>query len=205
MTGRNTLIIMAKAPTIGAGKTRLAADIGKVRAATIARQLLLKTLTLAQDTRWRTVLWVADSGPAASRFWPKDMDTRRQIRGDLGERLIEAFAQSGAGPVCVIGTDAPAITPGDIDQAFRTLRRADAVLGPAVDGGFWLFGLSPARSGHRRRAERAFAKVRWSTQNAAEDVCSNVHHMTLKRLRTLTDIDDGTSYSAWATRLSNGR
>jgi uncharacterized protein len=67
--------------------------------------------------------------------------------------------------------------------AFRALRRADAVFGPAEDGGYWLVGLSP------RRPARPFTAVRWSTVHALTDTLANFRDRRVAFLRTLRDVD----------------
>ena len=61
----------------------------------------------------------------------------------MGDRLERALRAHARGPVAVIGTDAPEVTPALVRRAFRSLRRTGVVLGPAEDGGFWLLALSP--------------------------------------------------------------
>jgi uncharacterized protein len=74
--------------------------------------------------------------------------------------------------------------------AFRALGRADAVFGPAADGGYWLVGLSP------RRPARPFAGVRWSSEHALTDTLGNFPGRRFARLRTLQDVDTAADYRA---------
>jgi uncharacterized protein len=48
-------------------------------------------------------------------------------------------------PVLQIGMDTPQLTPELVGTALRDLGAADAVLGPAVDGGWWSLGLRDPR------------------------------------------------------------
>jgi glycosyltransferase A (GT-A) superfamily protein (DUF2064 family) len=64
-------------------------------------------------------------------------------RGDgLDERLAAAFGDLG-GPTILVGMDTPQLTPVIIDAAADALLRprVDALLGPALDGGYWLVGM----------------------------------------------------------------
>jgi len=70
-----------------------------------------------------------------------------------------------------------------VADAFRALGRANAVFGPAEDGGYWLVGLGPRRPAH------PFAAVRWSSPNALEDTLANFAGHRVCRLRTLSDVD----------------
>ncbi len=164
-----TLIVMARAPRVGVGKTRLAAEIGKTQAWRINRALQARTLHVACDRRWRTLLCVTPDQSAAHTIavWPRAIARLPQGGGDLGARLARALA--GRRNVALIGTDCPGLTRALIKRAFAALKRAPFALGPAHDGGFWLLA---ARSGDV--AARAMAGVRWSSQHAAADVLRNL-------------------------------
>jgi uncharacterized protein len=188
MIERPTLIVMAKAPRVGVGKTRLAKDVGAVEAWRINRALQAHTLRAARDGRWRTLLCVTPDDAVDWRLpgvWPEDVARAAQGEGDLGARMARALA--GRRNVAMIGTDCPQITRAHIASAYRTLRRAPFALGPARDGGFWLIA---ARDGGA--AARAMAGVRWSTEHAARDVIANLGARNVALLDTLTDVDTAT-------------
>ncbi|MBJ7534979.1 TIGR04282 family arsenosugar biosynthesis glycosyltransferase [Rhodomicrobium vannielii ATCC 17100] len=178
---------MAKAPVCGAVKTRLARDIGLVPAVALTRALTAKLLReLAGDPRFRCVLAVSPATATMARFaaWGAGGGRVRRIaqaRGDLGARMQAIFDRCGAGPLIIIGTDIPGITREIIADAFRQLRRADAVFGPAEDGGYWLVGL-------RRRPKIAtpFANVRWSSPHALADTLANFQRIRFSSNRDKT-------------------
>jgi glycosyltransferase A (GT-A) superfamily protein (DUF2064 family) len=63
--------------------------------------------------------------------------------GDLGRRMSHFIADrlaAGASAVVLVGADSPSLPPALVEQAFRELDRADVVLGPATDGGYYLLG-----------------------------------------------------------------
>jgi rSAM/selenodomain-associated transferase 1 len=187
MIDRPTLIVMAKAPRIGVGKTRLAADIGRVEAWRVNRALQRRTLREACDPRWRTLLCVTPDSAvefALPTVWPPPQLLARapQGEGDLGERMARAL--KGRRMVAMIGVDCPMLKRRHIAVAFAALRRAPFAIGPARDGGFWLIA---AREG--RTAAAAMSGVRWSTRHAAADVISNLGSADVARLQTLADID----------------
>lgn len=178
---RPKLIIFAKAPVMGHAKTRLAADIGPVHAKRIYRAMMSRTIRSVRSPKWDTRLAVT---PAHWVGRVKEWDGTpqyHQTSGSLSPRLAQAFACKG--PTVVIGTDSPQIMSHDIHTAFRALKKQDAVLGPADDGGFWLIGLNgPAKRG-------LFDDIRWSTSQALADMADNISG-SIHRLRTLTDVDD---------------
>lgn len=89
-------------------------------------------------------------------------------------------------PIAVIGTDAPDITRRDIARAFTLLKRHDAVIGPASDGGYWLLALTSAPAG-------LFDGIRWSSAHTRSDLEARLSQSGLGRiayLRELADVDE---------------
>lgn len=183
---RPTLIVFARAPAIGVGKTRLARDVGRVEAWRVYRALSARVLQGLRDPRWRLVIRLAPDQAARGRVEP-------QGRGDLGRRLERALRAHARAPVAVIGTDAPEVTPALVRQAFRALTRTGVAVGPAADGGFWLLALSPREA---RRVQ--FRGVRWSSPYTLADTERAIGPAT--RLPILADIDDVEDLAAWRRR-----
>jgi len=181
---RPVVILFTRAPRLGAVKRRLAAEIGD-RAALRFHCATLAAIArpIARDRRWTTLLATTPRGARAdwSRFVPRATPRIDQGRGDLGVRMARCLARA---PRAVLaGSDIPALRPADIAAAFRALGRADAVFGPAADGGYWLVGLGP------RRPARPFAGVRWSSDQALADTLGNFRGRRVALLRTLQDVD----------------
>lgn len=184
---RPTLLIFARAPAIGVGKTRLARDVGRVEAWRVYRAMSLPLVrSLSRDPRWRTVVRLAPD----RANWP-GATSEAQGGGGLGERLERAFRAHARGPVAAVGTDAPDVTPGRVWQAFGAARAAGAALGPAEDGGFWILALSAERA----RTVR-FPGVRWSSPHALEDTRAALGGRAAL-LETLLDVDDGEALRRW--------
>lgn len=180
---RPTLIVFVRVPAIGRGKTRLAKDIGKVEAWRLSRAMTARMLRTLRDPRWKLVVRVTPDGALPG--------AEPQGRGDLGGRLTRAIRAHATGPVAVVGTDAPDLTPARVARAFAAARRAGAAIGPAEDGGYWLLALSARRA----RAVR-LKGVRWSTAHACEDTVEALGGR-VTRMETLTDVDDLASLRAW--------
>ncbi len=177
---------MAKAPVAGAVKTRLARQVGVATATRFARHSAAALIArVGFDPRWQTSLWVTPDASSTSRHWPRGLLRIPQGRGDLGHRMQRILDRSAPGPVVIIGTDIPGITPAHIVQAFRVLGRADCVFGRATDGGYWLVG---AR--RRPRTPQPFANVRWSSEHALADTLANLAGQSIGFVATLSDVDD---------------
>jgi len=183
---------MAKSPRLGFAKRRLGAEIGDVAAIRFYRNCLSRTcLRLGSDPRWRTLLSVTPDRDLHGSGLPRNIPLMAQGPGDLGQRMHRIFERLPTGDVIVIGSDIPAIEPSHIAQAFHLLGRADAVFGPATDGGYWLVGLKRMPS-----PPNAFAKVRWSGPHALADTLANLDGKKIALAATLSDVDSLPSFQA---------
>ena len=172
---RRRLLIFLKYPTPGMVKTRLAAELGDENAAAFYRASTELTLTRLAALQSQTVLYVnpPDAVGRLPQWLGAEWTVRAQEGASLGDRLRqatnEAFVQ-GAKHVVVIGTDSPWIGPRQIAEAFTALGRADVVIGPTEDGGYYLIGFS-------RPAPELFDGVAWSSPQ--------VHAQTMARAQAL--------------------
>ena len=110
-----------------------------------------------------------------------------QIGPSLGERLknaTESTFNAEAKKVVVIGTDCPSLTSNDLKAAFEALDNHDLVLGPAVDGGYYLIGLNSEQPD-------LFDGVDWSTSLVFEQTVQNAQalNLSVQVLRKLSDVD----------------
>jgi rSAM/selenodomain-associated transferase 1 len=164
--GERVLGLFAKWPAPGSVKTRLAAAGGPAWGARVARAFLLDSLDRLAAVDARRVLAFApaeseaDFAALTSRF-----TLTPQGEGDLGQRLagfVGGQLDAGARAVVVVGTDSPTLPMAYVEQAFAELERADAVLGPATDGGYYLVGCGPHRP-------PLFEGIAWSTGRVLVD------------------------------------
>ena len=180
------LVIFALAPRLGRVKRRLAADLGALAALRFHRlntQVLLRRLS--GDPRWTT--WLAVTPDQGARetaaIWRHRGPLLAQGGGDLGARMDRVLRWLPPGPVVIVGSDIPGIDPARVAAAFGALGRADFVLGPAADGGYWLIG---AR--RRPTVHLPFVGVRWGGAQALADTRANMAG-TVVLLDELQDVD----------------
>jgi hypothetical protein len=184
---RDTLVVFARAPRLGAVKRRLARGIGAMATLRFYRgQLAALLRAVGRDRRWRTL--IAATPDRARARWPLRLPVLPQGGGDLGQRMGRAVGRGRR--VVIIGSDIPGIGAADVAAAFRALGRAQAVFGPAEDGGYWLVGVGP------RRPPRPFAAVRWSTEHALADTRANFAGRPVALLRRLRDVDTAEDLAA---------
>jgi rSAM/selenodomain-associated transferase 1 len=163
-------------------KRRLARDIGDRAALRLYVAMLARLLRLLQAGR-RFQVVIATAPDRARLSFARALPHVPQGPGDLGRRMDRAFRRFRSGRAVIVGSDIPDIALADFTAAFRALGRADAVFGPAEDGGYWLVGMSP------RRPARPFANVRWSTAHALSDTLANFPGRRTAMLRMLRDVD----------------
>lgn len=185
---RRQVVIFVKVPRPGRVKTRLARGVGAPEAARWFRaQSRALIRRLRADPRWEVRLAVSpDAEGLATRALPGGAARQAQGGGDLGARMARALFEAPPGPVLVIGADIPGVTPAVIARAFAALGRADAVFGPAEDGGFWLVGLGAAR----RAPRDLFRGARWSSADALGDVLGNLSGVRVGFADRLADVDE---------------
>lgn len=120
--------------------------------------------------------------------WAPSMDAYLpQAPGDLGERMAAAVAGAiarGAKKIILIGCDCPQISKDSVISTFSELDRTDVVLGPTVDGGYYLLGL-------KENHASLFQDVPWSTGVVFEKTLNILKFQTLSyiSLDTFSDVD----------------
>jgi rSAM/selenodomain-associated transferase 1 len=140
------LLIFARDPSSGTPKSRIAKTEGSQRAREIYRELIAITAETVSDfCHYVAFTGDATSGelstifPSAKGFFP-------QTTGALGIRLrnaVDHLFEMNYSHVCCIGCDCPTLSRQDIRTAYCHLSGdADAVIGPALDGGYYLIGVA---------------------------------------------------------------
>ncbi|PZN16577.1 MAG: hypothetical protein DIU63_03795 [Proteobacteria bacterium] len=192
---RRRLLIMVKAPQVGRVKTRLASEIGAVRAAWFYRHTATAVIArLSRHPGWETILSVSPDESRRSTIWPAPLRRFPQGRGDLGQRMQRAMQMPPVGPVLVIGSDIPAIQPVHIARAFKALGYHHVVFGPAEDGGYWLVGQR-----RRPRTMRLFDHdIRWSSRHALNDTVKGLRNLRIGFVARLSDVDDAETFRSVA-------
>lgn len=160
------LLVFCKAPIAGEVKTRLIPALTAEEAAALHQALTLRTLETATAAFTDVELWCAPAlehaffSECRSRF---AVELHLQRGADLGMRMHDAFvsALTRYQSAVVIGTDCPCLSAADLRAARGALQQgAQAVLGPADDGGYVLLGL-------RRVCPELFTDIPWGSGSVA--------------------------------------
>src|SRR5262245_36605669 len=168
----SVLGLFAKQPLAGHVKTRLAAESSPEWAAQVAEACLLDTLAKFEAIPARRVLAYApaDAEVYFARLVQERFTLVPQIDGDLGQRMAAFFQQQVAGgslATVLLGADSPTLPTAWIAQAFTELERADIVLGPTTDGGYYLIGCG-------RQLPPVFEGIRWGSVHVLSDTMARL-------------------------------
>ena len=185
------LAIFARAPVPGRAKRRLVPALGEEGSADLQRRMTERAVAAAVEARTgRVALWCTPDGRHPSfrdlgRRYP--IRLRRQQGRDLGERMGAAIRHTLARSSCAIiaGSDCPALGASEFRRAAEWLAgETDAVLVPALDGGYVLIGL-------RRFDASLFAGMDWGTDRVLADTRRRLGELgwSWREAPALPDID----------------
>lgn len=185
----NAIIIFQKNLILGKVKTRLAASVGHQQALEIYRDLVAYTYKQAIEIE-EADIWVFFS----DSFEEMDGNLQQHITAtmvqegaDLGERMENAFRTIfgfGYAKAVLIGTDCPEIRPIIIENALKSLEKNEVVIGPAMDGGYYLIGMAKV-------LPRLFSQIPWSTENVFPITLERINREKISHyiMPVLSDID----------------
>lgn len=189
--GRSTAVaVFCKRPVPGQVKTRLAASVGRTRAAELYQTMIESTFRNLRKMETSRITVCFSPAKAYSFFldWlGPDYAFLPQHGDTLGERMLHALQEQsrmGATHIAIIGTDCPDLTANHLTEAFDLLDRADVVLGPCEDGGYYLLAVREPHPG-------LFEAIEWSTDRVLGQTLDAARRLGLNTelLATLRDID----------------
>ena len=201
------LVVMTRWPASGRCKRRLARSLGAPSAARSQARLISHTLAvghlLARQGLVRLHIAVSGAGPRALRRWLVSLPqatVSAQGRGSLGNRMrrevLKARSRHPGAAVMLIGTDLPDLECRDLIRAIELLQNAPLVLGPAKDGGYWLFGLAAADRG---APLWPFHAMPWGSEHVFRVTWERARQRGLMpaQLQARNDIDQLEDLKAW--------
>lgn len=182
---KDLLLIFTRNPELGKCKTRLAATVGDETALEIYKFLLEHTHKITQGLQ--TDKWVCYS----QEIWENDIwepavyQKKMQLGESLGERMGNAFKkgfEAGHQKIIIIGSDIYDLSENDIQGAFLKLEEHDYVIGPAIDGGYYLLGMT-----HYNPS--LFKDKPWGTDRVLELTLEDLKNKNYTLLPPKNDID----------------
>lgn len=187
------LLFFTRYPVTGRVKTRLIPALGPVGAAELQRRLSEHTceqlrLVAGQRPAAFEIRYTGGNQRQVAAWLPGADRYLAQGRGDLGMRLARAFAAgfaAGYARIVTVGGDCPGLTSAHLTAALDLLADHDLVLGPALDGGYYLLGLVDAP-----QAE-LFRGIAWGTEEVLAQTLARARRLqlTFATLEPLADVD----------------
>ncbi len=195
----NALFVFTRFPQAGRTKTRLIPALGESGAADLQRQMteyLLSRLAIATHPSLPLQVHFTGGTTQQMKSWiGSRFRLVPQAEGSLGDRLVTAFQQgftSGLRKIIIIGSDCPSLEKEKILKAITLLDAHDVVIGPAVDGGYYLIGLT-------QPCAFLFENIPWSTEQVLTktQAIAAEHALSVALLNTLSDIDTPADLPLW--------
>lgn len=182
--------VMAKYWQPARVKTRLGATVGMEQAAKLHQTFcnhLAKTLAGSADRR-SFVITPEQRKSDFETMLPAGWQIEFQSGGDLGDRMRRWFETPPLSDRILIGADCPIVDDATVRDAQGLLQAHDVVLGPALDGGYYLIGL---RAGWRTEYAGLFEDMHWSSDTVFETTVQRIRNggLTLATLQPLEDVD----------------
>ncbi|MEA5569491.1 TIGR04282 family arsenosugar biosynthesis glycosyltransferase [Calothrix sp. UHCC 0171] len=218
------LIVFTRYPEPHRAKTRMIPLLGAEGAANLQRQMTEHTLSTVKKLQVLEKIsveirftggnlqlmqaWLGETllGEKLDQKLDNNLIYQPQGEGDLGTRMARSLSDSfclGAKKTIIIGTDCPAIDPQLLQTAFAYLDNSDLVLGPALDGGYYLIGL---RDSIPDIFSQLFQNIDWGTSQVFPQTVGIAQKLKLSitYLRSLADIDRPEDLEIWnAQRMAS--
>jgi hypothetical protein len=170
------ILLFVKAPQRGQVKSRLAAVLGQDAALELYRNFVLDTLATIETIGipCRICYHPPGSGETVKDWLGDHFPYMPQEGNNIGERMEWAFRRAfseGVSRAVLIGSDIPDLPPEMFDRAFQSLNDHGAVIGPALDGGYYLIGFN-------RDAffPGVFSGIEWSTGDVLSRTMQTFDH-----------------------------
>ncbi|MBW8016502.1 MAG: DUF2064 domain-containing protein [Planctomycetes bacterium] len=189
---KEKLILFTRYPVAGKTKTRLIPELGREDAARLQEIMTGYAVLNARCYGALSGVQIEICYDGASkrnmhRWLGNGLEFIRQGDGDLGQRMNRAFDrafQAGYECVVIMGCDCPQIDVKCLSEAFDALKENDVTIGPAMDGGYYLIGLS-------KPVEKLFADINWGSEFVFDQTLAVIESEKLKvtKLEKLSDVD----------------
>lgn len=184
-TSKKALIIFTRNPELGQCKTRLAKSIGDENALEVYKFLLNHTASIANEVKADRYVFYSKN-IVREDLWDVGTFRKKLQKGDeLGQRMHNAFVElleMGYEKVAIIGSDLLDLDAEIVNDAFAQLDFNDVVIGPALDGGYYLLGM-------KNLYHQLFENKDWGTSSVLQSTLKDLQNSTVHLLKELNDID----------------
>ena len=182
---KNLVIVFVRNPQLGKVKTRLAKTIGDENALKIYTILLKHTESVLHKISSDKVVYYSEE-TQVNDLWDATRYQKKLQKGtDLGARMQNAFEtafKNSYEKVVIVGSDLFDLKPTHIEDAFTALEKNEVVLGPSLDGGYYLLGM-------KKMHPNIFKNKEWGTDMVLKTTLKDLELQNVKLLEALNDID----------------
>lgn len=183
----NALIIFVRNLEKGKVKKRLAKSIGDEQALSVYKYLLDHTKNVTISCKYSLFVFYSHYIHINDTFDDTIFSKHLQSGADLGEKMLNAFKKVfdlGCKDVCLIGSDCYEIQTDILNEAFEKLHSSGVVIGPSIDGGYYLIGMKKPQA-------EIFAGKDWGDSTVLDDTIETIRTLGLDwyELKELNDID----------------
>ncbi len=208
-----TIVLMTRWHAIYRCKSRLSKDIGAIKAAKIQERLTNHTISVAKKVQKEGLadvkIAIDGIGIKAAKKWALKNEIKTvSIQGhvNLGTKIKRQFLKTHSektlsnhipNPILLIGTDLPSISHFDLIEAIKILANKELVLGPSIDGGYWLIGLSNKLL--NPLCAWPFSGINWGTDQVLKKTIqlASLNQIDYQLLQTKNDLDNIMDLSPW--------
>ena len=179
------LIIFTRNPEIGKVKTRLAKTIGDLAALKVYRKLLEHTVHITRPLEVDKFVFYSEQIQENDHWDAAIYFKELQYGVGLGERMHHAFEllfSRGYRQIVIVGSDIFELTTAGIQEAFTHLDSTNYVVGPALDGGYYLLGMNALK-------KKLFENKKWGTRTVLKETLKNLEQEQVVLLAAKNDID----------------
>ena len=194
------LILFTRVPLAGKTKTRLQQALTPDQCAR-AQKAFLRDLTGNCRGPWDMLVFYGGEGPVSvlQQLLPEQKVFYPQEGSGLGEKMDRAIQKTlalGYDRCVLVGSDLPELRRDRIGAAFDALDRADIVLGPTPDGGYYLIGC-------KAPCPKLFAGQRYGGSTVLENTqkAARAAGLGTEKIPGLSDVDEPRDLEALARRL----
>jgi uncharacterized protein len=191
------LILFAKEPRPGRVKTRLLPQLSPQQGAALSTAFLEDSVNRYGRIRGARHILAVEPAQAIPRLRRKirglsSWELQGQGNGDLGRRLLRMARWSfkeGSQQTCFLGSDSPTLPLPYVREAFRLLKSTPVVIGPSIDGGYYLIGIS-------QWVPEVFQRIPWGTHHVFDATLKSLerHKIGVKVLLPWYDVDTPGSF-----------
>ena len=183
------ILLMTKAPRVGAVKSRLASELGEVHSAGLYMAFLLDILETLRSIGAPFIVYFTPENAIDElrAHLGDDVQYFPQRGADLGERLYNGMLlaeELGYRCAVALASDVPDISVEYLMECVQALDQCSSVIGPSIDGGYNLIGLNL-----EYLDRRVFTDITWGTDTVYSETMEKLAYLDPFILEPMRDID----------------